>query len=94
MSAISPRLGYAVVTQAAGVLVKGSPAGFYGLTVTASTSGTVTVYDNTAASGVVLFTKSSLAVGDVIHFGGPGIAAKNGLYVVCGGTATVNILYV
>lgn len=90
---MAERLGYAVVTQAAAATLKTGPAAFYGLTVTASTAGTVTIYDNTAASGTVLFTKSSLAVGDVIHFGSFGIAAKNGLHVVCGGTATVNVIY-
>ena len=86
-------VGYANVTQAAASTIKTGPAKFYGLTVTVSTSGTVTIYDNTSAAGTVLFTKSSLTVGDVIHFGGPGIAAKNGLHVVCGGTATVNVFY-
>ncbi len=86
-------VGYKNVTQAAAVTVKTGPAKFYGLTVTISTAGTVTIYDNTAASGTVLFTKSSLTVGDVIHFGGVGLAANNGLHVVCGGTATVNVMY-
>ncbi len=93
MSGVAAKLGYANVTQAAASTVKVGPAGLFGVVVTASTSGSVTVYDNTAASGVVLFTKASLAVGDVIHFGGNGIAAKNGLHVVVGGTGTVNILY-
>lgn len=87
-------VSYANVTQAAAATIKTGPAKLFGLTVTASSSGTVTIYDNTAASGTVVFTKASLAVGDVIHFGGTGIAAKNGLHVVCGGTATVNVLYV
>lgn len=90
---IADKLGYATVTQAAAATVKSGPAGLFGIVVTASTTGTVTIYDNTAASGTVLFTKSSLTVGEAIHFGGLGIAAKNGLHVVCGGTATVNILY-
>lgn len=94
MSAIAPKLSYANVTQAAAATIKTGPAGLWGLTVTASSSGTVTIYDNTSATGTVLFTKSSLAVGDVIHFGGVGIAAKNGLHVVCGGTCTVNVIYV
>lgn len=89
----SNKLSYANVTQAAAATVKTGPAGLFGIIVTASTSGTVTVYDNTAASGTVLFTKTTLAVGEVIHFGGLGIAAKNGLHVVVGGTGTVNILY-
>lgn len=89
----SNKLSYANVTQAAAATVKTGPAGLFGLIVTASTSGTITVYDNTAASGTVLFTKTTLAVGEVIHFGGLGIAAKKGLHVVVGGTGTVNILY-
>ncbi len=87
-------VSYATVTQAAAATIKTGPAKLFGLTVTASSSGTVTIYDNTAASGTVLFTKSSLAVGDVIHFGGIGMAAKNGLHVVAGGTATINVMYV
>ena len=89
----SNKLSYANVTQAAAATVKAGPAGLFGITVTESTSGTVTVYDNTAASGTVLFTKTTLAVGEVIHFGGLGIAAKKGLHVVVGGTGTVNIIY-
>ena len=89
----SNKLSYASVTQAAAATIKTGPAGLFGIIVTASTLGTVTVYDNTAASGTVLFTKTTLAVGEVIQFGGLGIAAKNGLHVVVGGTGTVNILY-
>lgn len=87
-------VGYRNVTQAAAATLKTGPAKLFGLTVTASTAGTVTIYDNTAASGTVLFTKSSLAVGEVIHFGGVGLAANTGLHVVCGGTATVNVMFV
>lgn len=82
---------YAQVTQAAAATLGGRE--LYGVVVVASTAGTVTIYDNNAASGTVLFTKGSLAVGDVIHFGGLGIRATNALHVVCGGTATVNVLY-
>jgi hypothetical protein len=89
-----PYVGYKNVTQAAAATVKSGPAKFFGMVVTASTNGTVTIYDNTSAAGTVLFTKSSLAVGDVIHFGGLGIAANNGLHVVLGGTCTANIFYV
>ena len=90
---IADKIGYKQVTQASAVQVKTGPAGFFGLTVVASTSASVTVYDNTSASGTVLFTKSSLAVGEVIHFGGNAYAANKGLYVVVGGTGTVNIHY-
>ena len=87
------RLSYVNVTQAAAATLKTGPGTFYGFTCTASTAGTITVYDNTAASGTVLFTKSALAVGEVVHFGGLGMAAKNGVHVVAGGTCTVNVLY-
>ena len=87
------KVGYRNVTQAAAVTVKSGPAGLFGIVVTASTAATVTVYDNTVASGTVLYTKTALAVGESINFGGIGIAAKNGLHVVVGGTGTVNVLY-
>lgn len=86
-------IGYTQVTQAAATTVKSGPAKLFGVVVVASSAGTVTVYDNTAASGTVLFTKTALAVGEVITFAGLGIAAKNGLHVVAGGTATINVLY-
>jgi hypothetical protein len=86
-------VGYRQVTDASPTTLKSGPAKFYGLTVIASTSGAVTIYDNTSASGTVLFTKSGLVAGDVIHFGGVGISANNGLHVVCGGTATINVMY-
>lgn len=87
-------VGYKQVTQAAAATIKTGPAKFYGFTVTASSSGTITIYDETSATGTVLYTKSSLAVGEVVHFGGVGLAANKGLHVVCGGTATVNVMYV
>lgn len=86
------KLGYANVTQAAASIVKTGPAGLYGIVCTVSTAGTVTIYDSVDTSGTVLYS-GSIAVGAVVHFGGNGIAAKNGLYVSCGGTCTVNILY-
>lgn len=88
MSAIAPALSYWNGSSAS--LIKTGPAGLYGV-VSTVTGGAVTIYDNTAASGTILFTKT-LAVGDVIHFGGLGIRAKNGLYISV--TGTVNVLYV
>lgn len=88
-------VGYKQVTQAAAATVKTGPAKLFGIVVVASTSGTITIYDNTAASGTVLFSDATLTAGDVVHFGGIGLAANNGLHVVCGGTAaTVNVMYV
>ena len=70
-----------------GTNLKSGPAGLYYI-ISTVTGGAITVYDNTAASGTILFTKT-LAVGDVIHFGGLGIAAKSGLYVSITGTAVI-----
>lgn len=84
------KIGYHNQGVTAGAQVKVGPTGFYGVTSTI-TGGAVTVYDGTSTSGTILFTKT-LAVGDVIHFGGNGIAAKNGLFVVVA-AGTVNILY-
>jgi hypothetical protein len=84
---------YKQVTQAAAATVKSTTGDLYGVVVNSSTSGTVTVYDNTSATGTVVFTASSLTVGQVIHFGGCGIRCGNGIHVVVGGTATVNVLY-
>jgi hypothetical protein len=83
------KLGYQVVNNTTTV-IKPTPAGFFGLSVTGA--GAVTVYDNaTAGSGVVLYTKAAAVAGDTVHFGGNGIAANAGLTVVT--TGIVVILY-
>ena len=83
------KLGYRSVNNDTAV-IKPTPAGFFGLTFTGA--GDVTVYDNaSAASGTVLYKKTSGAVGDTAHFGGNGIAANNGLTVIT--TGTVVVLY-
>ena len=81
------KLGYRVVDNTT-TTIKPTPAGFFGLSVT--DAGDVTVYDNaSAASGVVLYTKTGATAGDVVHFGGNGIAANNGLTVITTGTVVV-----
>lgn len=81
------KLGYQVVNNTT-TAIKPTPAGFFGLSVTGA--GNVTVYDNaSAASGVVLYTKTGATAGDVVHFGGNGIAANNGLTVITTGTVVV-----
>lgn len=86
---LGDKLGYRVVDNQT-LVIKPTPAGFFGLTVTGA--GNVTVYDNaSAASGVELYSKTGAAVGDIAHFGGNGIAANNGLTVVT--TGKVNVLY-
>jgi len=78
-------------------VVKASPGELYGVTVIASSTGIIRVYDNaSAASGTLLWSSvSAVTAGSVIHFGGNGIKAKNGLFFdLVSGTATVNVLYV
>lgn len=84
---------YAQVTQAAAATIKDRSGELYGFVVISSTTGSVTAYDNTAASGTKLFEKASLAAGEVIHFGGNGIHANKGIHIVVGGTCTLNALY-
>lgn len=91
MSGVAPKLGYLSQATTAGVQVgSAGPRGLFSITSTV-TGGAVTVYDGTSTSGIILFTKT-LAVGDVIHWGGIGLAAKNGLFVVVA-AGTVVIQY-
>lgn len=66
------------------------PRGLYSITCTL-VGGAVTVYDGTSTGGTILFTKT-LAVGDIITWGGHGLAAKAGLFAAVT-AATVNIAY-
>lgn len=90
MSMVSPKLGYKSQGVTAGAQIKTGPAGFYGITSTI-TGGAVTVYDGTSTGGTILFTKT-LTVGEVVTFGGNGIAAGTGLFVVVA-AGTVVIIY-
>ena len=84
---IANKLGYANVPTTAGQVIKTGPGGLFSITSTV-TGGAVTIYDNTSAAGTILFTKT-LAVGDIIHWGGNGLAANNGLYIVVTGNVIV-----
>jgi hypothetical protein len=91
MSMVAPSLSYLNQATTAGVQVgTAGPRGLYGI-ISTVTGGAVTIYDGTSTGGVILFTKT-LAVGDIIHFGGLGIRAKNGLFLVVG-AGTVNVIY-
>lgn len=86
---LANKVGYLSQGTTAGAAIKVGPAGLFGI-ISTVTGGAVTIYDSLSATGTILFTKT-LAVGDVIQFGGNGIAAKNGLFIVC--TGTVVVLY-
>jgi len=89
MSGIAPKLSYFNQGTTAGVQIKTGPAGLYGIVSTA-TGGSCIIYDGTSTSGTILYSKT-LTVGDVVHFGGLGIAAKAGLFIAV--TGTVNVIY-
>ena len=91
MSMVAPSLSYLNQGSTAGVQVgSAGPRGLYGI-ISTITGGAVTVYDGTSTGGVILYTKT-LAVGDVVHFGGLGIRAKSGLFLVVT-AGTVNVIY-
>jgi len=78
-------------------VVKSMPGELYGIVVLASGTGILRVFDNaSAASGTEIYNSvTALTAGQVVHFGGLGIRAKNGLYLdLVSGTATVNVLFV
>ena len=87
---IAAKLGYRQVANTTAVL-KASPAGLF--SITSIVGGAVAVYDNaTAGSGTLLYSKT-LVTGDVIHWGGTGISANNGLTVVVT-TGTANFTFI
>lgn len=83
------KVGYKNQGTTAGAQIKTGPSALFGV-VSTVTGGACTIYDGTSASDPILFTKT-LTVGDVIHFGGVGLAANKGLFIVV--TGTVNVLY-
>ncbi len=78
-------------------LVKTGAGTFYGLVVGApGTTITVTVYDNTAGSGTILYGPYVLGTaGTAINMPGDGIAAGTGIYVTFSATTgTPNATFV
>lgn len=89
MSMIATKIGYHNQDTTAGAQIKTGPSGLFGI-VSTVTGGSCVIYDGTSASGTLLYSKT-LTVGDVVHFGGLGLAAKAGLFIVV--TGTVNVMY-
>lgn len=88
---IADKLGYVSQATTTGVQVgTAGPRGFFGITSTV-TGGLVTVYDGTSTSGTIVFSKT-LSLGETVHFGGNGIACKNGIFLVVA-AGTVVLLY-
>lgn len=82
------KVGYSVVESGTAKQIKTGPSGLFGVTMTEGTGGTVTVYDDVGGTTVVLVAKGT------IHFGGIGLVANEGLYVVVSGVGVkMNVLY-
>lgn len=75
--------------------VKASAGVLYGIVCTASSSGVIRLFDNTAGSGTELYNSvSAITAGAVISFPA-GILFNTGLYFdLVSGTGTFNILYI
>lgn len=85
-----PKCSY--TNTAASVLVKTGAGQAYGVVINSHTTGTLKLWDNTAASGTVLCETISFAVGERFI---PLLGATfgTGLYATIGGTANITILY-
>lgn len=86
------RVHYPSISVSADTKVKDGQ-GFLGpILVTASSSGVIRLYDNTAASGTVIIDQLAVSAGDTIDLP---VEFKTGLFFdLVSGTATVTILYI
>ena len=76
----------------ASALLLTGPGVAVGVVINSHTSGTLKLWDNTAASGTVLFNTMTFAVGErsiSLH----GARFKTGLFATIGGTADLTIIY-
>lgn len=87
---VYPKCSYA--NLAADALIKTGAGQVYGIIINSHTTGTIKLWDNTAASGSVLLNTLSFAVGE--HFIPlQGATFATGLYADIGGTVDITILY-
>lgn len=91
-SAKNVQLRYAYSSISASTAVKATAGVLHRILVTASSSGVITVYDNTAGSGTKIINALSVAAKDNIEINAQ---AGTGIYVnIDSGTATVTVLYI
>ncbi len=87
---VYPKCSY--VNLSASALVKTGAGQAYGVIINSHAGGTLKFWDNTAASGTVMFNTITLAASERwIPFWGATFGT--GLYVTIGGTADITILY-
>jgi len=66
----------------------------YGWIPLTSASGTITIYDsNSGATGNVIMGPVNLVAGVPFNFSSIAVRTAVGIYIVIGGTATLNFLY-
>lgn len=76
----------------ASALIKTGSGRLQGLVINSHTSGTLKLWDNTAASGTVIHDTISFAAGErFIPFFGE--TFSTGLYATIGGTANITLIY-
>lgn len=77
---------------AASANVKTGAGRVHGVVINSHTSGTLKLWDNTAASGTVMFETITFAAGErwIPFFGA---TFGTGLYATIGGTANITIMY-
>ncbi len=82
---------YTGITTATTTVVKSGAGILHAIVVNATAAGTITVYDNTAASSTKIATlKASIAEGVYSYMG---LAFSTGLTVVTAGASDVTVLY-
>lgn len=76
-------------------IINSGPTILTGFVVNSHTSGTVLIYDNTAASGTVVHNTITFAAGSGLVFTLPGGGATltNGAYATIGGTADITFFW-
>ena len=72
--------------------VKAAPGYVAGIICAASSSGVVTLYDNTAGSGTVVWS-GSVTTGGMITFPAPIYFATGIYFTLVSGTTTCNVVY-
>lgn len=83
---------YATVTQAAAATIKSARGELCGFICTSSTTGTLTIYDNTSAAGTAIYSALAVTAGQTVSINPP-IIMRTGIHVVVGGTGDVKVLY-
>lgn len=81
---------YGHISTATTTVVKDSPGFLHAITVNTTAAGTITIYDNTAASGTVVgILKASVGEGTYTY----NISCTTGITIVTGGASDITVTY-